>query len=650
MASVDLRQHLLPPDCDRPLARLSFSTAPERRDALAEEYDRVLRPILRAHGLEDAGAPGRPLPPGVYSRLLGLDTPVQVGAQRQALQADASWRAALSRLARTFAPLAPPAHLGPRRRRQAAGDGLPWRLGLFAAPAGAGHRVEAAVEARQAGRLAVSRQTGLPPGLVVDLLEDRGGEIWMAMVGAEACRFDGACFTTYGVADGLPSDHVVRGLQDGRGHVWFGTSEGVAVFDGAAFACLAVDDGLPFGFAFPLVEDRAGRVWVSAGVPVPQQLVMVPRHGSALVRLGSDGLRTYTRADGLPDDRVLCALQTRSGEVWFGTAGGACVLGDDGVVRTCAARDGLAHDLVSALLEDRDGALWLGTGANGVSRLRNGHVEDPPPRGLPHSQRHLRHPAGPRGRRVGGLPESLVESEQFGHEKGAFTGAVARKLGKVELAREGTLFLDGIGDLPLAAQVKLLRFLEEGTFERVGGTQTLQAEVRVVAATNRDLQQMVAGGAFRADLFYRLEGFSVRLPALRERREDIVLLALYVMEKMAAHLGRQVTQLEPEALSLLQAYAWPGNVRELEHAVQRAVIVCREPVIRAADLAPESGTIHQDPSAGRLTPEEYERRYILSALEQADWLIKGSSGAAARLGLSATTLRRRMERLGIRRP
>ena len=164
----------------------------------------------------------------------------------------------------------------------------------------------------------------------------------------------------------------------------------------------------------------------------------------------------------------------------------------------------------------------------------------------------------------GAIPEGLVESELFGHEKGAFTSAIVRKLGKVELAAGGTLFLDEIGDLALDAQVKLLQLLEEHTFERVGGTETLTADVRIVAATNRDLQRMVNEGRFREDLYFRLQVFPMRLPPLRERREDIPRLATYFMEQMGTHLHKEVTQLTSDALAALKAYDWPGNVRELE--------------------------------------------------------------------------------------
>jgi transcriptional regulator with GAF, ATPase, and Fis domain len=249
----------------------------------------------------------------------------------------------------------------------------------------------------------------------------------------------------------------------------------------------------------------------------------------------------------------------------------------------------------------------------------------------------------------GAIPAGLVESELFGHEKGAFTGAVARKVGKVELAGGGTLFLDEIGDLSPEAQVKLLRLLEERTFERVGGVQTLQAEVRVVAATNRELEQMVRAGHFRDDLYFRLHGFPVRLPPLRLRREDIPALATYFVARMGGHLDKEVSRIAPEVLAALQAYDWPGNVRELEHAMQRAVIVCHGTVIRPEDVLLDTGRDGAATKAERLTPEEYERTYLHEALEQTGWVIKGPRGAAALLGMAESTLRNRMKQLGLRR-
>ena len=218
------------------------------------------------------------------------------------------------------------------------------------------------------------------------------------------------------------------------------------------------------------------------------------------------------------------------------------------------------------------------------------------------------------------------------------------------MAGGGTLFLDEIGDLAPEAQAKLLQFLEERTFQRVGGTETLQVDVRVVAATNRDLVQMVEAGPFREDLYFRLQEFTVELPPLRARREDIRLLAEYFMERMAAHLNRGVTHLSPEGLAALEGYDWPGNVRELEHAVKLAVVVCPGAALRAEDIILELGKRAEGPSKDVQTLEEVERRHIREVLEQTGGVVKGPRGAAALLGLKESTLRFRMKKLGIRRP
>jgi len=244
----------------------------------------------------------------------------------------------------------------------------------------------------------------------------------------------------------------------------------------------------------------------------------------------------------------------------------------------------------------------------------------------------------------------VIESELFGHEKGAFTGAIAMRKGRFELADGGTIFLDEVGDLSPGMQIKLLRVLQEREFERVGGTATIKVNVRVIAATNRDLRKMVAEERFREDLYFRLQPFPVRLPPLRERREDIELLALCFMERMAAHLSKPIERLSPEAMCALRAYDWPGNMRELEHVVQRAVIVCSGPVIRVQDIFLEPDRMDADPFVETLPLEEHERRYIQEILEKSGWVIGGEKGAAALLGLRESTLRSRMKKLGIARP
>jgi two-component system response regulator HydG len=246
----------------------------------------------------------------------------------------------------------------------------------------------------------------------------------------------------------------------------------------------------------------------------------------------------------------------------------------------------------------------------------------------------------------GALPESILEAELFGVERGAFTGAVARREGRFERATGGTLFLDEVGEMPLSAQVKLLRVLQEGELERLGGTQTVKVDVRIVAATNKDLQREVAEGRFREDLYYRLNVVEVRIPALASRREDIPLLADAFLRRFAAKNGKVLRGFSPDALSTLENYAWPGNVRELEHAVERAVVLARSDVLEVGDL-PE--TVRKGPlgSAGQLvipigTPmEEVERRVIHETLRHT----KGDKTLAARLlGIAARTIYRKLER------
>jgi formate hydrogenlyase transcriptional activator len=250
------------------------------------------------------------------------------------------------------------------------------------------------------------------------------------------------------------------------------------------------------------------------------------------------------------------------------------------------------------------------------------------------------------------LPSGLVESELFGHEKGAFTGAVARKPGRFELAEGGTLFLDEVGELPLDAQAKLLRVLQEREFERVGGTAPVTVDVRVIAATNRDLTRMVKEGKFREDLFYRLNVFPVRLPPLRDRKDDIPLLVRFLVSKYAARIGKRVDAVSPATMDLLVTYRWPGNIRELENVVERAVILADGPEL---EIDPEvlavPGVAHAVPvEPGGQSLQSVERDHILAVLRQANWVIEGPGGAARVLGLHPNTLRSRLKKLGISRP
>lgn len=245
------------------------------------------------------------------------------------------------------------------------------------------------------------------------------------------------------------------------------------------------------------------------------------------------------------------------------------------------------------------------------------------------------------------IPAGLIESELFGHEKGAFTGALTRKMGRFEVADKGTIFLDEIGELPLDLQSKLLRVLQEGEFERVGGTQTFKVNVRVIAATNRNLEQLSKTGGYRPDLYYRLNVFPIQLPALRERDGDIPLLAQYFVHKFATNLGKKIDRIPERMITALQRYPWPGNIRELEHVIERAVILSEGPELEPIDwLSPSD---NKTGLTKTLTLEDMERQHITDVLEQTNWRVSGDKGAAAILGLKPTTLEARMKKLGIAR-
>ncbi len=252
----------------------------------------------------------------------------------------------------------------------------------------------------------------------------------------------------------------------------------------------------------------------------------------------------------------------------------------------------------------------------------------------------------------GAISPGLVESELFGHEKGAFTGAIARKIGRFELADGGTIFLDEIGDLAADLQVKLLRVLQEGEIERVGGSRAIHVDVRVIAATHRDLEQLVQQGKFRADLFYRLNVFPIRTPALRERREDIPLLVRYFVLKYAQKLGKRIESIPTEVMEPLCSYTWPGNVRELGNVLERSVIISRGTVLELGEWIPSAPSPVGEAPGGtrRVSMEDVEREHILATLERAGWKVSGARGAAAALGLKPTTLESRMKKLGIKRP
>jgi formate hydrogenlyase transcriptional activator len=247
----------------------------------------------------------------------------------------------------------------------------------------------------------------------------------------------------------------------------------------------------------------------------------------------------------------------------------------------------------------------------------------------------------------GSIPAGLVESELFGHEKGAFTGATQRRIGRFELANGGTIFLDEVTELPVDTQVKLLRVLQEGEFERVGSSQTIKVDVRVIAATNRDLKAVVKNGTFRSDLFYRLNVFPLDVPALRERKNDLPLLVNFFLSKLGKKLGKELRGVSQRSMDHLLNYDWPGNVRELQNMIERAVVLATGPIVHIDDSMMRPGEATQESTVDTL--ENAERHHIIRALKETNWIVHGKKGAAEILGINPSTLRSRMEKLGIKK-
>jgi formate hydrogenlyase transcriptional activator len=251
------------------------------------------------------------------------------------------------------------------------------------------------------------------------------------------------------------------------------------------------------------------------------------------------------------------------------------------------------------------------------------------------------------------IPTGLLESELFGHERGAFTGAIGQRIGRFEVANHGSAFLDEIGEIPLELQPKLLRVLQEREFERLGSTRTLRTDARLIAATNRNLASMVEEQRFRSDLFYRLNVFPVRLPSLRERREDIPPLVWHFARQFAGRMKRNYTSISSDTMKALYEYDWPGNIRELQNLIERAVILCPGPTLRVPtrDLHHRAISVPQSGHSGQhQTLEQAERAHIVQALKETKWVLGGLKGAALRLGINRSTLQFRMKKLGIVRP
>jgi len=496
------------------------------------------------------------------------------------------------------------------------------------------------------------------------MMQDRAEHLWFGTLGGGIHRHDGLVWQTLSERDGLADDTVREILQDPNGNIWIATLGGITRYrPHHTPPRIRITGVIPDRGSGPEGEIRVSASQEYLGFEFVGRSLYTPRDRMVYVyrlegyedawRPTGEQRATYT---DLPIGEYLFQVKAVDQDLNYA---------EPAEVRVIVEPDLRLEALTEALSESGPAGEFVGE-SDALRRVQKDLSEVAPTdltvlilgetgtgKGL--AARTV-HGLSPRANgpfisiHCGAIPEALVESELFGHEKGAFTGATSRKLGKVELAQGGTLFLDEIGDMPMEAQVKLLHLLEERSFERVGGTETLHADVRILAATNRDLPGMVEAGEFREDLYFRLHVFPVQVPPLSDRREDIPLLAVYFMQRMAAHVNKEgVTQFTPGALSVLQAHDWPGNVRELEHVVQRAVIVCSESAIRVEDIALGSGEVEAAPSEELLTLEEHERRYVRQVLTRTGWRIRGPQGASAVLGLHEATLRGRMKKLGIRR-
>ena len=555
-------------------------------------------------------------------------------------------------------------------------------------------------------------EDGLIDDNINDLLLDRNGNLWIATLSGLSC-FDGSTFSIFTTEAGLPSNRIRCLFEDSQGHLWLGTDGGVVHYDGRFFQTIKSPH---IGPVCQILEDRDGAFWFGT---VQNSLVRYRQQKNLpQIRL------IQVVADQVYEDLEKVIVSTAGQQVIFEYKGMSFSTHPRDMLYVYrlngyesdwrpATRKMRAHyqDLQPGDYTFQVQAIDRDLNYSEMAQVRLSIVSDPRIEALTDvinrrgSQKFIGHSAALREFQVtlekiastnitvliqgetgvgkglaaralhalsdhsdgpfievncGALPETLIDSELFGHERGAFTGAVSHRLGRVELAEGGTLFLDEIGDMAVETQVKLLRLLEEGTFERIGSSQTLMAKTRIVAATNRNLKEMVSTGDFREDLYYRLNAFPIYLPPLRERKEDIPYLTEFFKHRMATHLDKQISPLTVEVIEVLQAYHWPGNVRELEHTIQRAVIVCNGSQIEVGDLGLYGSEIKdtvQDlkrrtlpDQAGEIVPlAKFERDYILEVIKATKWKIKGADGAATLLGLPPSTLYTKMKKLGIKR-
>ena len=553
-------------------------------------------------------------------------------------------------------------------------------------------------------------EDGLMDDRVTDLIEDRHGNLWVA-TRSGLSSFDGSVFQAFTTEEGLPSNRINCLFEDSQGHLWLGTDGGVAHYDGQLFQTI---NSPHIGPVFQILEDRDGNFWFGTVqnslvryrpqkipprirlmqvivdkvyenpeeviVSKTDQQVIFEYKGLSFSTHPSDMLYVYRLngydADWQPATRKMRAFyrDLPPGDYTFQVKARDRDLNYSEIAQTRLSIT--ADPRIEALtdvINRRESQPFIGHSAAlrqfqvNLEKIASTNMtvlilgETGVGKGLAARTLHAlsAHRDGPFIEvSCGALPGALIDSELFGHEKGAFTGAVFHRLGRVELAEGGTLFLDEIGDMAVETQSKLLRLLEEGRFERIGSSETLTAKTRIVAATNRNLEEMVSTGDFREDLYYRLNAFPMHLPPLRERKEDIPHLVEFFKTRMAGHLGKQIAPLTPEIIEVLQSYDWPGNVRELEHTIQRAVVLCPESQIGVGDLGlygsriKDTGHGEQTLSASQdrevVSLAELERHHILDALEAANYLIKGPRGAAKLLNVPPSTLYGKMKRLGIK--
>ena len=547
-------------------------------------------------------------------------------------------------------------------------------------------------------------EDGLIDDRVTDLIEDRNGNLWIATQRGLSC-FDGSTFHNFTTKDGLPSNAIRCLFEDSQGHLWLGTDGGVVHYDGQLFQTIKSPH---IGPVLQILEDRDGAFWFGTVQNTlvryrqqkkPPQIRLIQVVAGQVYENLKEGIvstidqdiifeykglsfSTHPRnllyvyrlkeydTDWQPATRKMRAYyrDLPPGDYTFQVRAIDRDLNYSEIaqVRLSVERDPRISALTSIINStDGVGNEFIGQSAALHAfqiQLRQVAVteltilfkgETGVGKGLAARVLHALSSKcdGPFMQvNCGALPAALIDSELFGHERGAFTSAVSRKLGKVELAKGGTLFLDEVGDLTLETQARMLRLLEEGTYERVGGIETLSIQARIVAATNRDLEEMVNAGTFREDLYYRINAFPMSLPPLRERKEDIPDLAEYFKHRMATHLDKQIEPLTIEVIEVLQAYDWPGNVRELEHTINRAVIVCQDSQIEVADIGLINSSPPVSPDREIVPMAEFERLYILKVLKATNWKIRGTNGAAMLLQLPPSTLYGKIKKLGIKRP